>query len=150
MVAALERLADRLDTLPLATRQEVVFQVRQFQGFLLAYNRDYLTKEGQRPDGETIGSGQYSPAYKAFKAKFGTFKQTAFIDLKFKGDYFDAFALEYLGNLEFAVVNDDAKAALLAKQYGPLLGIREPDLLAFMNELVEPQIKEFITRYLQK
>ena len=148
MLAALETLADRLESLPLATRQELVTLVQRFGGFLLNYNRDYLQREGRRPDGEVIGSGQYSSAYKAYKSKYGRFNNTAFIDLKFSGDFLASFILEYDGSLLFHIVANDKKASFLAK-YGELLGIRKEDLDDFVSAILEPEIRAFVARYME-
>lgn len=146
MVAALETLAARLESLPLATRQELVYQVQRFGDFLLSYNRDYLQREGRRPDGEAIQEGGYSPAYEAYKKKYGRFANTAFVDLKFSGDFLVSFVLEYDGNMVFSIVATDKKAGFLSK-YGELLGIREADLNDFVSVILEPEIRAFVGRY---
>lgn len=143
---ALNALAGRLDALPLATRQELVFQVNHFAAYLLAYNRAYLQKEGTRPDGETIGSGAYSPAYAAYRRGLGL--QVGHIDLTLTKAFTEAFRLEYLGGGVFEVQNTDAKAAKLAERYGELLGVRESDILDFIETTIEPTIRAFIGRYM--
>jgi hypothetical protein len=144
MLAELEALADRLESLPLATRQELVFQVDFFREYLLSLNRDYLAKEGRRPDGEVIGSGTYTTAYAAYKAKYGL--QNRFIDLKFTGDFLDSFQLHHEGSGVFRIVATDEKAGFLAK-YGELLGVREEDIEAFVSQIIEPEIRAFVARY---
>jgi hypothetical protein len=144
MLQALETLADRLESLPLATRQELVFQVDFFREYLLSLNRDYLAKLGQRPDGERIGAGTYTTAYAKYRAKYGL--QTRFIDLKFTGDFLDSFQLHHEGSGVFRIVATDEKAGFL-KKYGELLGVREEDIEAFITQLVEPEIRAFVGRY---
>jgi hypothetical protein len=147
VLAQLDRLADRLESAPLALRQHAVQVIQQFGGFLLDYNKNYLQKEGKRPDGEIIQDTGYSNAYAAYKRKYGRFTNTAFVDLKFSGDFLESFALEYQGSLRFAIVANDKKAALLLKTYGPLLGVREADILDFIGTYLEPALRQFLTSY---
>ena len=147
LTAALEALAARLDALPLAARQELVFQVQRHTATLLAYNRAYLQQQGQRPDGETIGDGVYSPAYAAYRRKLGL--QVEHIDLTLTKDFANAFVLDYVGSGVFEVKNTDAKAVLLAKRYGELLGVREADLVDFVVTVLEPAVRAFISLYMQ-
>lgn len=149
LLQQLDTLADRLETLPLAVRQEVVFQVQRFQVLLLEFNKDYLQKQGERPDGAPISSKPYSPAYAAFKKRYGKYTNTAFVDLKFSGDFLDSFVLEYDGNLTFRIVATDKKADLL-KKYGELLGIRDTDLNDFVGQILEPEIRAFVERYVNQ
>jgi hypothetical protein len=145
MLAALDSLAGRLESLPLATRQELVALVQRFGKELLAYNQGYLLK-GERPDGEPIQASGYSPAYAAYRKKYG--RQTAFVDLQLTGDFQEKFVLPYLGSLEFEIDNLDPKAAKLLKSYGPLYGVREEDLQDYVSTFLEPAIREFVTRYM--
>lgn len=147
MQQALNQLADRLAALPLATLQEVVFQVNRFGAELLQINQDYLAKKGERPDGQRIQPTGYSPAYQKFKAKYGKFSNTAFVDLKFSGDFLNSFVLDYQGGGVFRIVATDKKASFLAK-YGELLGLREEDVDDFVSTILEPEIRAFIVRYM--
>lgn len=148
MLEAFDILAERLETLPLAVRQEMVGLVNHFGGTLLELNRNYLAKEGRRPDGEPIQDTAYSDVYAAYKRKYAKFTNTDFVDLKFSGDFLASFVLEYQGNGVFLIVATDKKADFLEK-YGQLLGIREEDLEDFVRTILEPAIRQFITTYMQ-
>lgn len=145
-LAAFDRLADALDTLPLVVRQSLVGLVQSATQQLLNFNREYLQKLGERPDGATIQPQGYSTAYAAYRRKYG--KQTAYVDLDFTGEYVKAFALDYVGGLTFEVQNNDPKVALLAKKYGELLGVRAADLEEFIRTVLEPQVREVITQHM--
>lgn len=142
----IERLADALETLPLAVRQAVVGLVQTFGEHLLDYNRAYLRK-GQKPDGTPIDAGGYSPAYAAYRAKYG--RQTAVKDLGLTYDYYNAYRLPYVGSLSFEVENIDPKAAALLKSYGELYGVRESDIEAFILEYIEPEVQQVIIQHMQ-
>jgi hypothetical protein len=144
---ALDHLADRLDTLPLAVRRALVGLVNTFAQELLERNRDYLQKQGERPDGQAISPKGYSSAYAAHKKKYGKFTNTRFVDLKFSGDFLASFQLGYLGNLRFELTATDKKAGFLAK-YGELLGVREPDVIAFLEQRIKPELTAVITAHM--
>lgn len=146
---ALLKLADRLDTLPLAVRQACVGIIEHFGLLLLDLNRDYLQKDGERVDGSPIQNSGYSTAYAAFKKKYGKFTNTAFVDYKFSGDFLASFKLNYTGNLTFEIEATDEKAAFL-NVGGQLLGLRAADARAFVVEILEPEVKQFVTEYLRK
>lgn len=146
---ALTRLADRLDTLPQAVRDACVGIIEHFGLLLLDLNRDYLQKQGERVDGSPIQSAGYSTAYAAFKKKYGKFNNTAFVDYKFSGAFLESFQLNYTGNLTFEIEATDEKAAFL-NAGGQLLGLRAADIQAFVNQILEPEIKKFVTDYLRK
>jgi hypothetical protein len=139
-------LADALETLPLAVRQGLVGVVQTFGEFLLDYNRSYLRK-GLKPDGTPIDAGGYSPAYAAYRAKYG--KQTTVKDLNFTGEYYEAFLLPYLGGLRFEVENTDSKAAKLLASYGELYGIREEDIEDFVQAHLVPEVAQIIHAHMQ-
>lgn len=145
---AFDQLANRLETLSLAVRQELVGLVSQAGALLLQFNQDYLAKEGRRPDGEEIQVTGYSPAYAAYKKKYGKFSNTAFVDLKFSGDFLNSFVLEYEGNATFRIVANDKKAAFLTK-YGELLGLREEDVQDFVTTILEPALRRFGYNYMR-
>lgn len=145
MLAELNRLAGRLESLPLATRQELVTLVQRFGAELLALNQGYLLK-GERPDGEPIQERGYSVAYAAYRRKYG--RQTAVVDLQLTGDFQKAFVLPYLGGLRFEVDNLDPKAAKLLKSYGPLYGVRDEDVADYVRAYLEPAIRAFVGRYM--
>jgi hypothetical protein len=139
------RLADALETLPLAVRVAVRGLVQTLGEFLLDYNRAYLAA-GQRPDGSPVDAGGYSPAYAAYRAKYG--KQTAVKDLHFTGEYYENFRLPYLGGLAFEIDNIDPKAAKLLKSYGALHGVRESDIEDFVLARVEPEVRQVIQQHM--
>ena len=138
-------MADALETLPLALRQAMVGVVQTFGQQLLDLNRGYLLN-GERPDGEPIQESGYSPAYAAYRRKYG--KQTAVVDLKFGGDFQKAFVLEYIGSLRFEIKNTDSKAAKLLTTYGELYGIREADIEDYVERYLKPEAEIFIRNYL--
>jgi hypothetical protein len=140
-VDSIERLADRIETLPLAVRQALVGTIQTFGEFLLDYNRNYLLA-GEKPDGSPIDAGGYSPAYAAYRRKYGL--QTAVKDLKFTGDYAKAFRLDYQGGLSFEIGNLDPKAAKLLTSYGELYGVREEDIIDFIQVKLKPEIEQVI------
>ena len=146
---ALLRLADRLDTLPLAVRQACVGIIEHFGLLLLDLNRDYLQKQGERVDGSPIQNAGYSSAYAAYKKKYGRFTNTAFVDYKFSGDFLASFKLTYTGSLTFEIEATDEKAGFLNKG-GQLLGLRAADVVAFVKQVLEPEIKQFVTEYMRK
>lgn len=139
-------LADALDTLPLAVRQAVVGLVQTFGEHLLDYNRQYL-RQGQKPDGTPIDAGGYSPAYAAYRAKYG--RQTAVKDLGLTYEFYNAYRLPYLGGGQFGIENTDPKAAKLLRSYGELYGVRESDIMDFVVQFVEPEVKQVIHQHLQ-
>lgn len=141
----IDALADRLDTLPLAVRQGLVGAVQTFGERLLDLNRAYLAK-GERPDGGSIQPQGYSPAYAAYRAKYG--KQTAVVDLDFTGEYYKGFRLPYLGGLQFEVENIDPKAAKLLTSYGELYGIREADVEDFIRTSLLPEVEQVIQQHM--
>jgi hypothetical protein len=143
-----DQLADRLSTLSVAVRQEMVGLVSIAGALLLQFNQDYLAKEGRRPDGEPIQETGYSPAYAAYKKKYGKFTNTAFVDLKFSGDFLASFVLEYEGGGSFRIVATDKKAAFLTK-YGELLGLREADIQDFVTTVLEPGLRRFARNYMR-
>ena len=149
MTDALDQLADRLDTLPLAVNQAVVGIVERFGLLLLTLNRDYLQKQGERPDGQPLQARGYSPAYASYKKKYGTFTNTAFVDLKFSGDFLASFRITYTGSLQFTIDATDKKAGFLAK-YGALLGLREEDVQTFVTATLEPEVRAFISQHLNQ
>lgn len=142
---AITRLADALDTLPLAVRQAVVGLVQTLGEALLDYNRAYLAA-GQRPDGSLVDANGYSPGYAAYRAKYGL--QNRVKDLKFTGEYYKGFRLPYLGGLTFEVDNLDSKAAKLLTSYGELYGVRESDIEDFIRTIIEPEIQQVIQQHL--
>lgn len=145
MIDEIERLADAIETLPLALRQALVGIVQTFGQELLDINRGYLLK-GERPDGAPIQESGYSPAYAAYRRKYG--KQTAVVDLKFEGDFQKGFVLDYVGGLRFEIINTDSKAAKLLKTYGELYGIRETDIEDYIERYLLPEVEIFIRNYL--
>jgi hypothetical protein len=142
----IEALADRLDTLPLAVRRGMVGAVQTFGGFLLDYNRAYLLA-GQKPDGSPIDPNGYSPAYAAYRRKYG--KQTAVKDLTFTEAFAKAYHLDYLGSEQFSIENLDPKAAKLLKEYGELYGIREADIVDFITRYIEPEVRQVVIQHMQ-
>lgn len=145
---AIDHLADRLETLPLAVRRACVGIIEHFGLLLLDLNRDYLQKQGERVDGSPIKPTAYSAAYAAYKKKYGKFTNTAFVDLKFSGDFLASFKLNYTSGLTFTIEATDEKAAFLTK-YGQLLGLREADVLAFCKQILAPEVRLFVIDYMK-
>lgn len=145
---SLDRLADRLETLPLAVRRACVGLIEHFGLLLLDLNRDYLQKQGERVDGSPIQPTGYSKAYAAFKKKYGKFTNTAFVDYKFSGDFLASFKLNYTAGLTFEIEATDEKAGLLNKG-GQLLGLRAADLLAFVRDILEPEVRQYVIDYMK-
>ena len=148
-MVALAHLANRLDTLPQAVRDASVGIIEHFGLLLLDLNRDYLQKQGERVDGSPISGKGYSAPYAAYKKKYGKFTNTAFVDYKFSGDFLASFKLNHTGNLTFEIEATDEKAGFL-NVGGQLLGLRAADIQAFVSQILEPEIKEFVTDYLRK
>lgn len=146
MTDPINRLADSLETLPLAVRRAVVGLVQTLREHLLDYNRAYLL-QGQRPDGEPIDAGGYSPGYAAYRRKFGL--QTAVKDLTFTKAFANAYRLDYLGGERFEVANTDPKAAKLLSTYGELFGVREGDIEDFIAQFIEPEVRLVITQHME-
>ena len=147
-MTSIDRLADRLDALPLAVRTASVPISEQFGLLLLDLNRDYLQKQGERVDGAPIQASGYRAAYAKYKKKQGAFTNTAFVDLKFSGDFLASFKLNYTAALVFQIETTDKKAGFLAK-YGQLLGLREADVLAFVRQVLEPEVRLFVVDYMK-
>ncbi|RPD50053.1 hypothetical protein DNI29_04450 [Hymenobacter sediminis] len=141
----LESLALRLDRLPDLLRQELRQVVDQFAGALLDINRGYI-EAGYGADGNQLNPNTYSPAYAAYKAKYGKFKQVGHVDLKLTGDFLESFDLLHLGGLRYQIVATDAKYGFL-ERYGELLGIRALDLDDFVATILKPELEQFIRRY---
>ncbi|MBG8556163.1 hypothetical protein [Hymenobacter guriensis] len=146
MLDQLEALATRIERLPAAVREELGRLVRDGGALLLDINRGYL-EAGKLPDGQVIQPGGYSPAYAKFKAKYGKFKNTAYVDLKLTGEFLDSLELQDTAELQYLIVATDEKYAFLQK-YGELLGINEADLDDFVRSILQPELDAFIGRYL--
>ncbi len=146
MIAALEALATRIDGLSEAVRREFQRLVSDAAGLLLDINKGYLAA-GYASDGKPLQPNTYSPAYAAYKAKYGKNKQVAHVDLKLTEAFQDSFLLEPKGGLEYEIVATDAKYAFLST-YGDLLGIREADLDDFVGSILRPEIDAFVARYM--
>ncbi|GAA4393571.1 hypothetical protein [Hymenobacter koreensis] len=147
MVEELEALAVRLERLPAAVRAELSRLVVDASGLLLDINREYIEKAGQTVDAQAIQASGYSPAYAKYKAKYGTFKNTAYVDLKLTGAFLASLQLDQVDTLQFLVIATDEKYAFLTK-YGELLGIREADLNDFVESILTPELDAFVGRYL--
>lgn len=143
----LETLATRLERLDEAVRRRARQLIEEFAEVLLDYNRAQL-EAGNGADGRQLNPSTYSPAYAAYKAKYGKFKQVGHVDLKLTGDFLDSFTLLPLGDLRFQVVATDAKYPLL-ERYGELLGIQESDLDDFFQTVIRPELESFIRQYVR-
>ena len=148
MLDKFDRLADRLETLPLAVRRASVGIIEHFGLLLLDLNRDYLQKQGERVDGSPIQNKGYSDAYAKFKKKYGKYTNTAFVDYKFSGAFLASFRLNYTGNLSFTIEATDEKAAFL-NVGSQLLGLRAADAVAFVKQVLEPEVKLFVADYMK-
>ena len=148
MLDKFDRLADRLETLPLAVRRASVGIIEHFGLLLLDLNRDYLQKQGERVDGSPIQNKGYSDAYAKFKKKYGKYTNTAFVDYKFSGAFLASFKLNYTSGLTFEIEATDEKAAFL-NVGGQLLGLREADAIQFVKEVLEPEVRAFVTEHMR-
>jgi hypothetical protein len=146
-IEKLDKLIEKLKGLQSAMNDQLIEIIEREKPALVEINRQYL-EEGVKPSGEDISDAGYSDTYKLYKQRYGRYKNTSYVDLKFSGKFLDSFVLEYQGDLTWQFSSSDVKAGFLMR-YGELFGLNEKDLEDFAKNLVEPELVEFIEQYLE-
>lgn len=141
-------LAQRLRGLKAFVQDALEQLVEQHGDYLVEANRRYMAEQGQTVKGDSIQAKGYSEAYKTYKQRYARYKNVAFVDLKAMGKFHASLYLNYEGALTWRIKSADTKAKMLEMRYGNLLGIREQDAQAFVEDIILPRLKARIDQYL--
>lgn len=149
-LSSLNRLIDRLKTLDDVVYLKIVEIIEREKPALEEFARQTI-EAGKKPDGEPLTERGYSPGYAAYKQKYGRYKQVGHVDFKLTGKFLNALKLEYQGNLIWEFSDTDSKKDQLFKKYSlddSIFDLNESDLQDFADEIVLPELIEFLDDYL--
>ena len=94
---------DKLDSLEEELSIYLDKEVMKDKDYIADLNRDQLSK-GKKTDDtsvlSTVGNGnQYTPKYASYKRRYATYKNTAYIDLKAEGDFYEGIKLKKIDKI---------------------------------------------------
>lgn len=145
----LKELSIKLDNLQSNTQRTLVKQVENDSVELADLNRAYL-EDGEKPDGIAISGRGYSPGYAGYKQMFAIHKNTAYVDLKFDGDFHKSFEFGHKASENFFVRSNPNRPYFkdLFERYGQLAGIRQKDMDYYVEKKLIPILEKDIMKQL--
>lgn len=133
-------LKDRFSQLPTKMRMWTIEIINSNLEYFEDANIEQLL-EGRQPNGSEIRPEYRSEPYARLKQKITPNSKRGFYtpNLKFEGDFYRSITAKLQG-FALEVFATDPKADNLQRKYGQILGVSDPNILEFIQEIYLPEI----------